>query len=414
MEPLSPDGLMKRTAQRPTIPGRLAVPALGPLLAAGLLVAACSDGPVNGGPGDPGLVLAAELVVSGIEEPVHLTAPPADPRLFVVGQNGQIRVVKDGELLAEPFLDLSGEVSSGETEQGLLSMAFHPAYASNGWFYVNFTDPVGDTRVVRYSVSSGDPDVADPATGTLILHVEQPYGNHNGGHILFGPGGMLYVAMGDGGSSGDPLGHGQNTGTLHGSLLRLDVDSGDPYAIPSNNPFVGNPDGRDEIWAYGLRNPWRISFDGPGGMLYVADVGQNEWEEVNAVSAFESGLNFGWAIMEGPDCYESDACDTTGLVLPVVSYPIGTQGCAVIGGYVYRGEGIPDLQGHYLYSDWCQGWLRSFRLEGGTAVDETDWDVGELGRILSFGKDAFGELYVLSSGQGGRVYRLVEAEGPEG
>jgi glucose/arabinose dehydrogenase len=402
---------MNLNPQCPTTAGRLPAAAGLLLVAAGLLFAACSDdpaGPVNAGQEEPELALAAVLVAFGIPEPVHLTAPADDSRLFVVSQNGQIRVVKDGALLDEPFLDLSGEISTGENEQGLLSMAFHPDYAANGWFYVNFTDPVGDTRVVRYSVSSGDPDLADPATAALILHVEQPFGNHNGGQLLFGPDGMFYVAMGDGGSGGDPLGHGQNIATLHGSLLRLDVDSGDPYAIPPDNPFVGNPDGRDEIWAYGLRNPWRVSFDVQAGMLYVADVGQNEWEEVNAVSASEPGLNFGWAIMEGPECYESDSCDTAGLVLPVLSYPIGSEGCAIIGGYVYRGEGIPDLQGHYLYSDWCQGWLRSFRLEGGEAVNETDWGLRDLGRILSFGEDAFGELYLLSSAAGGRVYRLVE------
>jgi len=386
------------------------------VLAALFLLPGCESGPADPDappdPNDPGsgLALAAELVVSGTPNPVHLTAPSGDDRLFVVEQGGRIRVVKDGELLQEPFLDVSGQVSTGGNEQGLLSMAFHPEYAASGYFYVNFTDTSGDTRVVRYSVSSSDPDVADPASGLLILEVAQPFGNHNGGHILFGPDGMLYVAMGDGGSGGDPQGHGQNTATLHGNLLRLDVDGGEPYAVPADNPFVGDPDARDEIWAYGLRNPWRISFDPPAGTLYVADVGQNEWEEVNAVSASEPGLNYGWNVMEGPECFQSDSCDMTGLVLPVLTYRTGPEGCAVIGGHVYRGAAIPDLQGHYLYSDWCQGWVTSFRLDAGEAVDETDWEVGDLGRILSFGEDASGELYLLSSSQGGRVYRLVESE----
>jgi glucose/arabinose dehydrogenase len=383
------------------------------LLLAGLFLAACGDdstGPDDGDPGNgSGLSLAAELVVSGVPDPVDLRSPPGDERLFVVEQGGRIRIVRDGALLDEPFLDLGGLVSTGGSEQGLLSMAFHPGYASNGWFFVNYTDVGGDTRVVRYTVST-DPDQADPSSGSLVLQVQQPFGNHNGGHILFGPDGMLYVAMGDGGDGGDPEGNGQNPATLHGALLRLDVDGGEPYGIPADNPFVGDLDARDEIWAWGLRNPWRISFDPPTGMLYVADVGQDRWEEVNAVPASQPGLNYGWNVMEGPECFATDPCDTTGLVLPVLSYRIGAEGCAIIGGGVYRGSGIPDLVGHYFYSDFCGGWLRSFRLDGGEAVDEEEWPVGDLGRILSMGVDSAGELYLLSLAQGGSVFRLVQEE----
>jgi glucose/arabinose dehydrogenase len=286
-------------------------------------------------------------------------------------------------------------------------MACHPEYAANGLFFVNYTDVEGDTRVVRYSVSA-DPNAADPASGVPILHVEQPFGNHNGGHILFGPDGMLYIALGDGGSGGDPQGHGQDTGTLLGTILRIDVD-GDPYVIPPDNPFVDDPAGRDEIWGFGLRNPWRVSFDEPSETFYVADVGQNRWEEINAVPAAEPGLNYGWNIMEGEECFEAETCDESGLVLPVLTYRTGPEGCAVIGGDVYRGSRIPDIVGHYFYSDWCQGWLRSFRLEDGEAQDQREWDVGDLGRILSLGTDAEGELYLLSSTDG-TVYRLIRDE----
>ncbi len=379
------------------------------LAAVPLFFSSCSDGPAgpeNGFP-DPAGGLALSEVVSGVPDPVHLTAPPGDDRLFVVEQSGRIWVVRDGELLEAPFLDLQEFVSSGG-ERGLLSMAFHPEYEVNGRFYVNYTDDAGDTRVVGFLASS-DSDRADAESAETLLHVEQPFPNHNGGHIAFGPDGKLYVAMGDGGGSGDPLGSGQDPGTLLGALLRIDVDGGQPYGIPPDNPFVDEPSARDEIWAIGLRNPWRISFDEPSGTLYIADVGQHRWEEVNAESADAPGLNYGWNVMEGEECFDSQECNPSDLTLPVMTYRTGPEGCAVVGGDVYRGEDIPEVEGHYFYSDWCGGWLRSFRIEGGAVVDEREWNVGHVGRILSMGQDARGELYMLSS-EGGTVYRIV-AEG---
>jgi glucose/arabinose dehydrogenase len=368
---------------------------------------ACSEGAGSGGtpPGgeSPGAAEARlEEVAGGLSNPVHLAAPVGDARLFVVEQPGRIRIIEEGRLLPTPFLDLTDRVRSGG-ERGLLSVAFHPRYASNGLFYVNYTDRNGDTRVERYRVSA-DRNRADPASAQLVLRVEQPYSNHNGGLVAFGPDGRLYVGMGDGGSGGDPRGHGQNPGTLLGAMLRLDVDAGDPYAIPRDNPFVGRPGARGEVWATGVRNPWRFSFDRGTGLLYLADVGQNRWEEVNVVEAGRAGLNYGWNRMEGAHCYGTESCDRSGLVLPVLEYG-RSEGCSVTGGHVYRGSRIPALRGHYFYADFCEGWVRSFRYSGGAVADRRTWDFGDVGNILSFGEDAAGELYVLSAR--GKVYRMV-------
>ncbi len=358
----------------------------------------------------PGPVAEVELgttvVASGLSRPVYLTSPPGDPRLFIVQQSGSIRAVENGQLLARPFLDLSGQVSGGN-EQGLLSMAFHPDYANNGFFYVNFTDNGGTTRIVRYTVSAGDPNLADAGSALTILSVPQPFGNHNGGHLLFGADGMLYIPLGDGGSGGDPDNRAQDTSTLLGSLLRIDVDGGAPYTIPTDNPFAAGQGGaRPEIWAYGLRNPWRVAFDRSEDVLYVADVGQNSIEEVNAVDASAAPVNYGWRIMEGSQCFNpASGCDQSGLTLPVIEYT-HSEGCAITGGYVYRGAAIPDLVGHYFYADYCSGFLRSFRLSGGNATQRREWDVGDLGNVSSFGEDAAGELYVLD--HGGTVYRLIQ------
>ena len=371
-----------------------------------IIVIACGSGAAEPSltepPPDDSANVKLQVVLSGLQNPVHLAAPPGDARLFVVEQAGTIRVARNGQLLLVPFLDIRSKVRSGG-EQGLLSVAFHPAYATNGFVYVNYTDTSGDTKVERYHASPGA-DVADPASAKVILAVDQPFANHNGGHTLFGPDGMLYIAMGDGGGGGDPFGHAQNRATLLGDLLRIDVDRGDPYAIPADNPFVNQSSLRGEIWAYGLRNPWRIAFDRVGGMLYVADVGQNAWEEVNVVAASAKAVNYGWNTMEGRHCYASGSCDQSGLTLPALEYS-HSDGCSITGGIVYRGNSIPTLRGHYFYADYCGGWVRSFRYASGSATDQKTWDFGNIGSVLSFGEDSSGELYVLSAN--GNVYRLV-------
>lgn len=373
-----------------------------------LLLAACSESDAfsqRQPPIDTNVVLGLETIASGLSNPVYLAAPPGDARRFIVEQQGRILVVENGSVLQAPFLDIVSKVSSGG-ERGLLSVAFHPRFATNGYVYVNYTDVNGDTRVERYRVSNNR-NVADPGSAKLIIRVDQPYSNHNGGLVMFGSDAMLYIGMGDGGSGGDPHGHGQNRQSLLGKMLRLNVDSGDPYSIPPDNPFAAGG-GRGEIWAIGMRNPWRFAFDRVGGFLYIADVGQNQWEEISAVPARSAGLNYGWNIAEGNHCYASPSCDLIGLVRPVLEYS-HDQGCSVTGGFVYRGMRMPALTGTYFYSDYCSGWLRSFRLANGAATELREWAVGEIGNVTSFGEDAAGELYILSSN--GRVYRLVPVTG---
>jgi len=349
--------------------------------------------------------LRLEPVASGFLSPVYLTAPTGDTaRLFVVEQGGQIRIIQHGVLLPTPFLDISGRLTSGG-ERGLLSVAFHPSYATNGFLYVNYTDLNGNTRVERYTVSAADSNLADTATHKLILFVAQPYPNHNGGLVMFGPDGMLYIGMGDGGSGGDPENRAQNPDSLLGKLLRIDVDGGNPYVSPPNNPYVGRA-GRDEIWAIGVRNPWRFSFDPPSGLLYIADVGQNSWEEVDVEPASQGGLNYGWRIMEGAHCYNPDPCSPAGLVLPAIEYS-HADGCAITGGFAYRGTRFPALAGQYFFSDYCTAWLRSATYANGAVTSRTLWSSNvNLGSVLSFGQDPRGELYVLTGG--GAVYRIAQ------
>jgi glucose/arabinose dehydrogenase len=272
---------------------------------------------------------------------------------------------------------------------------------------VHYTDTNGDTHLSQFTVSS-DPDVADPASEQIILTADQPYNNHNGGQVLFGPDGMLYLGLGDGGSEGDPQGRGQDLSDLLGSILRLDVRSTSPYAVPPDNPFVGQAGVQPEVWSYGLRNPWRFSFDRTTGDLYIGDVGQDSFEEVDvapAAAGSGKGLNFGWNIMEGTHCYNASACNQSGLTLPVLEYP-HSEGCSVTGGYVYRGSVIPALQGLYFFGDYCQGTVRSFRYQGGSATELTDWPtLRPGGSITSFGEDAAGELYVVI--QSGSVFKIV-------
>ncbi|HEY7393339.1 MAG TPA: PQQ-dependent sugar dehydrogenase, partial [Gemmatimonadaceae bacterium] len=334
--------------------------------------------------------LRFETVATGLTSPVYVASPPGDPRLFVVEQNGRVRIVSNGTLLTQPFLDVRSRVNFNG-ERGLLSIAFHPSYATNGFFFIYFTDTDGNIRVERFHVSS-NPDVADAASSTLIIGIAHPtFANHNGGLLMFGPDGMLYMGTGDGGSGGDPNGNGQNRNALLGKLLRLDVNGALPYVVPPNNPFVGQSGARGEIWAMGLRNPWRYAFDRQAGLLYIADVGQDNREEVDVVSAATGGQNYGWNIMEGTGCYGSQTCSQTGLTLPVIDYP-HSEGCSITGGFVYRGTSIPEIAGQYFYSDYCSGWLRSFRIVNGTVTSPKQWDVPGLSSPTSFGEDSAGEL----------------------
>lgn len=379
----------------------------GPVLLVAMFTLSCGQSPAQPLDDDLGaLTLRVEQAASGLDQPVHVAAPAGDARLFVVEQRGRIRIVENGVTRLTPFLDLGARVSCCG-ERGLLSVAFHPRYAANGFFFVNFTDVNGDTRVERFQVSA-NPHVADPASATLIIGIPQPFANHNGGLVAFGPDGMLYVGMGDGGGGGDPLGAGQDLGTLLGKMLRLDVDGPLPYRVPADNPFRQRPGARPEIWALGLRNPWRFAFDPPAGQLYIADVGQGRLEEVNVVSARQGGLNFGWNVMKGSSCYTPANCDSAGLVLPAVEYDHG-EGCSITGGHVYRGSRIAELRGHYFYSDYCDGWLRSFRHTAQGAADRRSWQVGTLGNVTSFGEDGAGELYIVV--MSGRVLRIVRGSG---
>ncbi|HEY8165105.1 MAG TPA: PQQ-dependent sugar dehydrogenase [Gemmatimonadaceae bacterium] len=344
-----------------------------------------------------------EQVGERFRSPVYLTSPAGDPRLFVVEQGGTIRIIKNGRTLETPFLDISSRVKSGG-EQGLLSMAFHPDYRNNGWFYVNFTDNQGDTHVERFGVTR-NPDVADRGSARLVLRIDQPYANHNGGLVMFGLDGMLYVGMGDGGSGGDPHGNGQNPRALLGKMLRINVSRGEPYTIPVGNPFANGREGAPEIWATGMRNPWRFAFDSAEGTLYIADVGQNRIEEIDVVPASRAGLNYGWNIMEGADCYRREGCNRSGLQMPGLTYDHSGGACTVIGGFVYRGRRIPSIAGHYFYSDYCAGWLKSFRYSDGRATDRRDWQMQSIGNVVSFGEDAAGEMYIIA--ENGRVFRFA-------
>ncbi|WP_426073219.1 PQQ-dependent sugar dehydrogenase [Janthinobacterium sp. DSP2-3-3] len=353
------------------------------------------------------LALALQEVASGLSAPIFLTAPPGDSRLFILERPGRIRVVQNGNLLATPFLDISA-LTTTSGERGLLSLAFHPQYASNGYFFLYYTNLAGDIVIERRQVSAGNANVADPLSALAILTIPHPtFSNHYGGLLSFGPDGYLYAGTGDGGSAGDPSGNAQNTNVLLGKLLRLDVNAStvaQPYAIPPGNPFA-TAGGRAEIWAYGLRNPWRYAFDVPAQLLYLADVGQANWEEVDVRPVGQADNNYGWNIMEGAHCYSS-SCSQAGLVLPAVEYGHDTAGgCSITGGYVYRGTALPELAGQYLYSDYCSGWLKSFSYSNGTASTVTDWGITNVGNILSFGQDAQNELYMLSGT--GKVYRIV-------
>jgi glucose/arabinose dehydrogenase len=345
-------------------------------------------------------------VADGFEQPVQVVDPAdGSGRLVVVEQTGRLRVVQVGQVSDIPFLDISDRVSCCG-ERGLLSAAFHPKFADNGLVYVNYTDVGGDTVVARYRVSQDDPNRLDEASAETILTVEQPAANHNGGLLLFGPDGYLYVGLGDGG--GGASANGQDLGTLLGKMLRLDVDDAEPglpYAVPPDNPFVGQPGARPEIWAFGLRNPWRFSFDRATGDLWIGDVGSAIYDEVNLLPASSpGGANFGWAAMEGPECRVVDDC--LGYVAPVSGFD-RSEGCVVTGGYVYRGSALPSLRGTYLFADYCSGAVWGLaRDENGSWTRLEPIETGL--RISSFGEDAAGEVYVVDLD--GAVYRIVGQE----
>ncbi|NNJ10363.1 glucose dehydrogenase [Chloroflexales bacterium ZM16-3] len=353
------------------------------------------------------LSVRLEEVLGGFNRPTFITgAGDGSGRLFVAEQVGRVWVVRDGARADLPFLDISDLVDVSGSEQGLLSVAFHPRYAENGSFFVDYTDLRGDTVVARYHVSA-NADLADRDSAEVLLAQQQPAANHNGGQLAFGPDGYLYVGLGDGGGGGDTYGNGQNLGTLLGTILRLDVDGAPPYGIPADNPFVGRGDARPEIWAWGLRNPWRFSFDRETDDLYIADVGQNAVEEVNVQPAASAGgENYGWNTMEGTDCFLAQGCDQAGLTLPVTTYRHSSAegGCSITGGYVYRGKRLPQAVGLYLYSDYCSGNLWALRRQG------AGWEnrlIGKLGvSPSSFGEDEAGELYVADHA-GGAIYRVV-------
>ena len=362
-------------------------------------------------------VTAAELEPAfpdlSFTRPVDLQhAGDGSDRLFVVQQRGVISVfANDPDVTgATVFLDISDRVVDSGNEQGLLGLAFHPSFPDNGWFYVNYTaaNPAR-TVISRFTVSETDPNVADPSSEVVILEVPQPYSNHNGGQIAFGPDGYLYIAFGDGGSGGDPHGNGQNRATLLGAIARIDVNASTDstaYGIPPGNPFAGNNEGfREELFAYGLRNPWRFSFDSATGTLWAADVGQNAFEEVDIII---SGGNYGWNIMEGMSCYNAASCDNTGLVMPVIAYGRG-EGQSITGGFVYHGSRAPSLTGAYVYADYVSGNLWALWYDGGTVTDQTL--LGDTGlNISSFGIDESGELYVLAFD--GAIYRFVAQSTP--
>ncbi|HUG55251.1 MAG TPA: PQQ-dependent sugar dehydrogenase [Vicinamibacteria bacterium] len=368
--------------------------------------AACSATPMGGQP-----ALTTTLFARGFANPVDFQVPPGErARAFVVEQVGRIRVVRGGNVLGTPFLDIVSRVGSGG-ERGLLGLAFHPRYSENGRFFVNYTDRGGDTHIAEFRASPPTADAVDPSTEREILFVDQPFANHNGGGLAFGPDGMLYVALGDGGSGGDPLRFGQDLGTPLGKMLRLDVDRGTPFAVPTDNPFLARPGAFPAIWAYGLRNPWRFAFDRSTGDLFIADVGQSTIEEVSvALAPRRGGENYGWSVMEGSRCFRpATGCDQTGLTLPVVEYT-HAEGCSITGGVVYRGCRTPGYAGTYFYADFCSGLIRSFRMQGGQATDRRDWTapLGRgVGNVTAFGLDDEGEVYIVD--QDGEVYKVVPA-----
>ena len=357
--------------------------------------------------GNNAVTLAAVEVATAVS-PVYLTAPPGDARQFIVERAGRIGIMQNNVLLTQPYLDIGARVFTAG-EGGLLSMAFDPRFAFNGYVYLYYIDNSQNIVIERFTASP-NVNLLDPLSGLVIIRVPHPdFQNHFGGQVAFGPDGFLYLGTGDGGGGGDPSRNAQNLNVLLGKLLRLDVSNAtiaQPYVVPPSNPYAGQAGRRGEIWAAGLRNPWRFTFDGT--QLIIADVGQNLREEVNIAGASTGGLNYGWNIAEGTACYNATSCDLSGLTAPAFDYLHGANnvnGCSITGGFVYRGTALPELAGRYFYSDYCAGFLKSV-VPGanGSVSDQRDWNITGIGNVVSFGRDGNGELYLLAGT--GKIYRI--------
>ena len=382
--------------------------------------------------------LSSVLIADGYKKPVFITSYPNNAKLlYIVEQAGLIKLINDGKKLSRPFFDINKRVVNPNRpgdERGLLGFAFHPNHTNNGKFYINYMDNDGNTIVSEFSTNSELR--ANHKSERIILKLKQPYGNHNGGDIQFGPDGYLYISIGDGGKAGDPLNAGQDLSSLFGKIIRIDIEQ-KPYGIPKSNPFFGQKDKREEIWAWGLRNVWRFSFDKQTGDKYLADVGQNKWEEVNFEPASsEGGLNYGWRIMEANHCYDpKENCPTEGLIKPIIEYPndanhpafafriieelsfseTDVEGCSVTGGYVYRGQKIKSMQGQYIFGDYCSGNIWTLKVVNGKAInfknrtEEINIGGGEFTTyISSFGQDSDGEIYIID--YNGGIYKLIESD----
>lgn len=391
--------------------GALSIRLMGRKLVRSTIVTASLSGPIFlfSAASWGAVTIKAEPVVTGLSSPVDIThAGDGSGRLFITLQGGRVVIFDGVQILSPPFLDINSLVSSGG-ERGLLGAAFHPNYVGNGFFYVSYTDTAGDSVIARYSVSL-DPNRADPTSGVILLTIPQPFSNHNGGQLHFGPDGYLYIGIGDGGSGGDPQNNGQDLGTLLGKILRIDVDSGFPFTVPPDNPFVGVVGAREEIWSFGLRNPWRFSFDRLTGDMFIGDVGQNSWEEVDFQPANSAGgENYGWRLMEGNSCFNPAInCNNGTLTLPILVYD-HSVGCSVTGGYLYRGSKNPNLNGLYLYGDFCSGLIWGAQEDGlggwnTTVLLDTNFS------ISTFGEDESGEIYFAHlSATDGTIYQVVQS-----
>ena len=382
--------------------------------------------------------LSSVLIADGYKKPVFITSYPNNAKLlYIVEQAGLIKIINDGKKLSRPFFDINKRVVNPNRpgdERGLLGFAFHPNHTNNGKFYINYMDNDGNTIISEFSTNSELR--ANHKSERIILKLKQPYGNHNGGDIQFGPDGYLYISIGDGGKAGDPLNAGQDLSSLFGKIIRIDIEQ-KPYGIPKSNPFFGQKGKREEIWAWGLRNVWRFSFDKQTGDKYLADVGQNKWEEVNFEPASsKGGLNYGWRIMEANHCYDpKENCPTEGLIKPIIEYPndanhpafafriieelsfseTDVEGCSVTGGYVYRGQKIKSMQGQYIFGDYCSGNIWTLKVVNGKAInfknrtEEINIGGGEFTTyISSFGQDSDGEIYIID--YNGGIYKLIESD----